>query len=119
MVAKTVAKKAAKKKVAKKKAGTAIAASAVALAGQSISAIKIWERIRSILGLVTSDSSTVDHIGNAQAVAAFADVLNRFAAFRADGLALTPGDLRGCMTLGCIVTAIIRWYQRNGWRVFV
>jgi hypothetical protein len=85
-----------------------------------IRAETIWDRLRSILGAsVTSDSSTGDHIGDEQAVRAFADLLNKSALFRGDGLALEPGNLAGCKTIGCIATAIISWYQRNGWQVVV
>ncbi len=112
-----VAKKVAKKLAKKKKVGTAISAIAVARAARTIRAETIWARLRAILGPVSPGDGTEAHIGNAQAVHAFANVLNGHPPFLADGLALTPGNLHGCTTIGCIAAAIIAWYQRNGWRV--
>jgi len=55
--------------------------------------------------------------GNAGAVRALADALNRYDGFHDDGLELAPGDLQGVTTIGMIVVAILMWYGQNGWNV--
>jgi hypothetical protein len=93
-------------------------------ARRTIRAQTIATRFRTVLdpsgAVVDPDDSISRHIaGGAPAVAAFVDKLNDFPSFAADGLALTPGDVRGAKTIGDLLNAIGNWYRDNGWKITI
>ena len=90
-----------------------------------IRAQTIWSRLRTLLDpsgrrQIDPDDKYGKHIrGGADALAAFANVLNKHPPFESDGLALVPGDLRDVVTIGDIGAAIVTWYRDNGWKVTI
>ena len=48
---------------------------------------------------------------------ALAKPLNMFPAFAADGLKLVPDDLEEAQLVRDLNTAVVGWYERNGWTI--